>query len=145
MTAENYITMADVLRIMRCCRATIYNLIHGCVIVLIVQAFHFKSLVAAFVWLTGLENHHTGNNIRSGYIGNIKGLDPHRRRQHQHFSKNRQRCADALILPCYPLCFLLRVFTGQFHQANVIPSLGHQQLWKPSQLLLHGKSPWLET
>ena len=27
MTAENYITMADVLRIMRCCRATIYNLI----------------------------------------------------------------------------------------------------------------------
>lgn len=27
MTAENYITMTDVLRIMRCCRATIYNLI----------------------------------------------------------------------------------------------------------------------
>ena len=118
------------------CEASFHYLMHGSIVILIGQPFQFKAFVITFSGLSILENYHAGNNIRTGYIGNIKRLHPSGRLYGKHFSQQSQRRADPFFLSCDPLSLFEGIFTCQFHQTHIIPPLGYMKLWLSSVLLL---------
>ena len=116
-------------------KAAANDLGHGLIIVLVGKALHLKPLVFTFLGLSIHKDHHTGHDIRSGYIGNIVGLDPSGGLYCQHFSKLGENRGNTFLPACDSLGLLKGIFTGQFNQADIISPLRHMKLWQAAIFL----------
>ena len=118
-------------------KTPLHYLVHGSIVILVGKAFQLEALVVAFEGLSILKNHHAGNDVRAGDVGNIKGFYPFWDGNIQHFSKKNQNCLIAFLLVRHPLSFLKGIFAGQLHQAHIVSPLGNAKLGASAILLLH--------
>ena len=100
------------------------HLLHGGVVVLIVQTFDFEAFVVLLARSSVDENDHRRDHIRTRDVRNIVGLQPVKRRiQPQHALQEAQRSGGALGLCGHALCFLSRVFLRKVDKAHIVAPL----------------------
>ena len=100
------------------------HLLHGSVVVLIVQTFNFEALVILLAGSAIDKNDHRRDHIRSRDVRNIVGLQPVKLRiESQHALQEAQRSGGALCLCGDALGFLSRVFLRKIDEAHIVAPL----------------------